>query len=61
MHQRRDEHSLPGPRQTGDAEPHCRIDQALAIFHHRTPSEAGLFDNVGKGEGHGFSNVESGA
>jgi uncharacterized protein len=60
VHQRGDEHGFTGPRQAGDAEPHSRIDQALAVFHHGTRGKAGLFDEFGEGEGHGFWNVESG-
>src|SRR6266436_8834920 len=61
VYQRGDEHGLPGPRQAGDAEPHSRIDQALAVFHHGTRGKAGLLDEVGEGQGHSAWDVESGA
>src|SRR5262249_27020496 len=61
VHQRGDEHGLARPRQAGDAEPHSRIDQALAVFHHGTQREAGMLDDIGEGKGHGVWDVESGA
>jgi hypothetical protein len=42
-------HGLSGPRQAGDAEPHRRMDQPLAVFHDGTRSDTGLFDEIGEG------------
>jgi hypothetical protein len=44
MHKRCDEDGLAGARQSGDAEPHRRIQQAFAKFQQCTAGEPRLFE-----------------
>ena len=48
VNQRGDEHGLAGARQAGHAEPHGRLEQAVAVFDQRLRGQARLFDDIGK-------------
>ena len=53
--QRRDEHGLAGARQAGDAEPHRRVEEVLAIVEQRPRRQARFLDDVGKTGRHSIS------
>ena len=50
--QRGDEDGLAGARQAGDAEPHRRIEEMLAIVQQRPRRQARFLDDIGKTGGH---------
>ena len=51
--QRGDEHGLAGARQAGDAEPHRRVEEAVAIIQQRPRRQARFLDDIGENGGHG--------
>ena len=51
--QRGDEHRFTGPRQAGNAEPHRRVEEMLAIVHERPGRQARLLDHILETESHG--------
>ncbi len=53
MHQRGDEHGLAGARQAGDAEPHRRVEETLAIVEQRPRRETRFLDDIRETGGHG--------
>ena len=52
MDQRGDEHGLAGARQAGDAEPHRRVEKALAIVQQRPRRQPRFLDDIGETRGH---------
>ena len=50
--QRGDEHGLAGARQPGDAEPHRRVEEAVAVIQQRPRRQARFLDDIGKTGGH---------
>ena len=60
MDQRGDEHGLARARQAGDAEPHCRIEEMLAVIEQRTRRQARLLENVGQTGSHAENGVSTG-
>ena len=50
--QRGDEYGLTGPRQAGDAQPHRRVEEVLAVVDQRPGRQARLFDHILKTECH---------